>query len=201
MNYNNNIYIIAKYIFYNIYLANIDVIIKEIKENSIEVAKKLKAIGMDKYKIAKVTDLSVEEIDNFDVEVDYEYISAEEDNRKIENSIKTQYTNEGKRENSIEVAKKLKAIGMDKYKIAKITSLPIEKIDNFDVEVDYEYISAEEDNRKIDNAIKTQYTNEGKKEVAKNLKLIGLDISKIAQVTNLSIEEIENIYNLYKDMS
>ena len=156
---------------------------------------------MDKYKIAKVTDLSVEEIDNFDVEVDYEYISAEEDNRKIENSIKTQYTNEGKRENSIEVAKKLKAIGMDKYKIAKITSLPIEKIDNFDVEVDYEYISAEEDNRKIDNAIKTQYTNEGKKEVAKNLKLIGLDISKIAQVTNLSIEEIENIYNLYKDMS
>ena len=135
MNYNNNIYIIAKYIFYNIYLANIDVIIKEIKENSIEVAKKLKAIGMDKYKIAKVTDLSVEEIDNFDVEVDYEYISAEEDNRKI------------------------------------------------------------------DNAIKTQYTNEGKKEVAKNLKLIGLDISKIAQVTNLSIEEIENIYNLYKDMS
>ena len=55
-------------------------------------------------------------------------------------------------------------------------------------------MSAEEDNRKIDNAIiKTQYTNEGKREVAKNLKLIGLDISKIAQVTNLSIEEIENI--------
>ena len=129
----------------------------------------------------------------------YEYISAEEDNRKIENSIKTQYTNEGRKENSIEVAKNLKIMGLDKYKIAKATNLSIEEIDNIDVEVDYEYISAEEDNRKIENSIKAQYTNEGRKEnsieIARRMKENGMNISLIKTYTDLSVEEIERLWN------
>ena len=83
-----------------------------------------------------------------------EYMSAEEDNRKIENTIKhcarmeglEEGIKEGKKEKSIEVAKNLKAMGIDNYKIAKATDLKIEDIEKLDVEVEYEYMSAEESN-------------------------------------------------------
>ena len=70
-----------------------------------------------------------------------EYMSAEEDNRKIENSIKyyarmeglaeglEKGKKEGKRESSIEIAKKLKDMGMDKNKIVEITNLKLEEIE------------------------------------------------------------------------
>ena len=40
---------------------------------------------------------------------------------------------------------------------------------------------------------KTEGRVEEKKDIARNLKQIGLDVSKIAQVTGLSIEEIEQL--------
>ena len=65
----------------------------------------------------------------------------------------------------------------------------------------YEYISAEEDNRKIENSLKSQYKREGleegtrlaKLEAAKNLKENGVDIEIISKSTGLTIEEIENL--------
>ena len=69
----------------------------------------------------------------------------------------------------------------------------------------YEYISAEEDNRKIENSLKSQYKREGleegieqgtrlaKLEAAKNLKQNGVDIEIISKSTGLTIEEIENL--------
>ena len=69
----------------------------------------------------------------------------------------------------------------------------------------YEYISAEEDNRKIENSLKTQYKREGleegieqgtrlaKLEAAKNLKQNGVDIEIISKSTGLTIEEINEL--------
>ena len=65
----------------------------------------------------------------------------------------------------------------------------------------YEYISAEEDNRKIENSLKSQYKREGleegtrlaKLEDAKNFKENGVDIQIISKSTGLTIEEIENL--------
>ena len=75
----------------------------------------------------------------------------------------------------------------------------VEKI-NEDPEF-YEYISAEEDNRKIENSLRSQYRREGleegtrlaKLEAAKNLKENGVDIEIIARSTGLTIEEINNL--------
>ena len=65
----------------------------------------------------------------------------------------------------------------------------------------YEYISAEEDNRKIENSLKSQYKREGleegtrlaKLEDAKKMKEKGIDNSVISEVTGLTLEEIENL--------
>ena len=69
----------------------------------------------------------------------------------------------------------------------------------------YEYISAEEDNTKIENSLKTQYKREGleegieqgtrlaKLEAAKNLKQNGVDIEIISKSTGLTIEEINEL--------
>lgn len=73
----------------------------------------------------------------------------------------------------------------------------------------YEYMSAEEDNRKIENSLKTQFRKEGlaegraegKKEGMKEASLEhdkkmlekGIDINDISDITGLSIEEINNI--------
>ena len=65
----------------------------------------------------------------------------------------------------------------------------------------YEYMSAEEDNRKIENSLRTQYKREGlaegradeKNNIAKKLKEKGYDISEIVSITGLTKEEIENL--------
>ena len=60
----------------------------------------------------------------------YEYMSAEEDNRKIENSLRTQYKREGRAEEKISIAKKLKEKGYDISEIVSITGLTKEEIEN-----------------------------------------------------------------------
>ena len=61
----------------------------------------------------------------------------------------------------------------------------------------YEYISAEEDNRKIENSLRSQYKREGREEAkleaAKNLKNNGVSIEIIANSLSLSKEEIEKL--------
>ena len=73
----------------------------------------------------------------------------------------------------------------------------------------YEYMSAEEDNRKIENSLKTQFKKEGmewgmkrgmkegKKEAglehAKKMLEKGIDINDISEITGLSVEEINNL--------
>ena len=65
----------------------------------------------------------------------------------------------------------------------------------------YEYISAEEDNRKIENSLRSQYRREGleegtrltKLEYAKKMKKENIDISTITRITGLTIEEIKKI--------
>ena len=65
----------------------------------------------------------------------------------------------------------------------------------------YEYISAEEDNRKIENSLKSQYKREGleegarlaKLEAAKRMKDDGLSFEVISRYTNLTVEEIEKM--------
>ena len=63
-----------------------------------------------------------------------EYMSAEEDNRKIENSLKSQYKREGLEEGArlakLEAAKKMKEKGIDDSVISKVTGLTIEEIEN-----------------------------------------------------------------------
>ena len=59
-----------------------------------------------------------------------EYMSAEEDNRKIENSLKREYTEKGIKESSISTAKAMLKDGVDIDKIIKYTSLSKEDIGN-----------------------------------------------------------------------
>lgn len=64
-----------------------------------------------------------------------------------------------------------------------------------------EYMSAEEDNRKIENSLRKEYIEEGIevgrvegiKETAKNLKENGIDIEIISKSTGLTIEEINEL--------
>ena len=65
----------------------------------------------------------------------------------------------------------------------------------------YEYISAEEDNRKIENSLRSQYKREGLaegrtegiKETAKKMKEKEIDTSIISEVTGLTTEEINEL--------
>ena len=52
-----------------------------------------------------------------------EFMSAEEDNRKIENSLREEYKEEGIKESSISIAKKMLNEKVDIKKISKCTSL------------------------------------------------------------------------------
>ena len=62
-----------------------------------------------------------------------EYMSAEEDNKKIENSLKREWMEEGLKEGSykrnIEIAKTMLEKGMDKELISEVTGLPKEEIE------------------------------------------------------------------------
>lgn len=82
----------------------------------------------------------------------------------------------------------------------------MEEIERVNGEPEFrEYMSAEEDNRKIENTMKRFWKEEGEaegrkkgieegiKETAKRLKEMGIDKQQIAEATNLTIEEIENL--------
>ena len=60
-----------------------------------------------------------------------------------------------------------------------------------------EYMSAEEDNRKIENSIKKELREEGQKErnveIAKNMLSKSMDIKLISEITGLMEDEIEKI--------
>ena len=80
----------------------------------------------------KVINKYMEEVEKINEDPEfYEYISAEEDNRKIENSLRSQYRREGLEEGieqgarlaKLEDAKKMKEDGIDKEKISKYTGL------------------------------------------------------------------------------
>ena len=93
-----------------------------------------------------------------------EYMSAEEDNRKIENSIRDEYIEKGQKI----VAKSLLKRGMDKNMVSDITKLDKKKIEEIAKDVvpdEYiEYMSVEEDNEKIENSLRTEAIEEGHKE-------------------------------------
>ena len=56
-----------------------------------------------------------------------------------------------------------------------------------------EYVSAEQDNRMIENTIKEYARREEIREVAKSLKERNVDINTISECRGLSIEEINNL--------
>ncbi len=154
-----------------------------------------------------------------------EYMSAEEDNRKIENSIRDEYIGKGIEKGQKIVAKSLLKRGMDKNMVSDITKLEKKKIEEIAKDVvpdEYiEYMSAEEDNRKIENSIRDEYIGkgiekghkegliegrkkghkegriEGQKEasisIAKSLLKNNIDINIISESTGLSIKEIESL--------
>ena len=85
----------------------------------------------------KVINKYMEEVERINEDPEfYEYISAEEDNRKIENSLKSQYKREGLEEGieqgtrlaKLESAKKMKEKGIDNSVISEVTGLTIEEI-------------------------------------------------------------------------
>ena len=91
----------------------------------------------------KVINKYMEEVERINEDPEfYEYISAEEDNRKIENSLKSQYKREGLEEGieqgieqgtrlaKLEAAKKMKEEKIDASIISKVTGLTIEEIEN-----------------------------------------------------------------------
>ncbi|MBP3799546.1 MAG: hypothetical protein ILA19_01055, partial [Bacilli bacterium] len=83
----------------------------------------------------KVINKYMEEVERINEDPEfYEYISAEEDNRKIENSLKSQYRREGLEEGTrlakLEAAKKMKEKGIDNSVISEVTGLIIEEIEN-----------------------------------------------------------------------
>ena len=59
-----------------------------------------------------------------------EFISAEEDNRKIENSIKKELREEGQEEEKIEIAKNMLSRKMDTKLISEITGLTEDEINS-----------------------------------------------------------------------
>ena len=83
----------------------------------------------------KVINKYMEEVEKINEDPEfYEYISAEEDNRKIENSLRSQYRREGLEEGTrlakLETAKKMKENGVDIEIIARSTGLTQEEINN-----------------------------------------------------------------------
>ena len=84
----------------------------------------------------------------------------------------------------------------------KVVSKYMEEIEKVNESPEFrEYMSAEEDNRKIENSIRTEGIKEGikegkieeKKEIAKELLKNQVDIKIIAKSTNLTEEEIMNL--------
>ena len=55
----------------------------------------------------------------------WEFMSTEEDNRKIENSLRKQYINEGIEQNKLETAKLMKEKGIDSSLIKEITGIDV----------------------------------------------------------------------------
>lgn len=112
------------------------IIMLDLKEEELkELSKKDKEIGKYMEEIKKV---------NEDPEF-YEYMSAEEDARKIQNSLKREWREEalaeglaegikeGKIETSISIAKKMLSDKFDLETISKYTNLPIEKIKELEI--------------------------------------------------------------------
>ena len=62
-----------------------------------------------------------------------------------------------------------------------------------------EYMSAEEDARKMENSHLDEARNEGKIEVARNMLSENMDINLIMKLTNLSEEEINKLTEWWKD--
>ena len=60
-----------------------------------------------------------------------------------------------------------------------------------------EYMSAEEDNKKIENSLKREWKESGayekSLEIAKSMLEKNMNISLIAEITNLSIDEIKKL--------
>ena len=56
-----------------------------------------------------------------------------------------------------------------------------------------EYMSAEEDNRKIQNSLRIQAIKEGHVEIAKNMLKENMDINLISKLTGLTKEEINSL--------
>ena len=82
---------------------------------------------IDKYKYLIMLDLDEEELHNLSrkVKVVSKFMSAEEDNRKIENSLRKQYINEGIEQNKLETAKLMKEKGIDSSLIKEITGIDV----------------------------------------------------------------------------
>ena len=82
---------------------------------------------IDKYKYLIMLDLDEEELHNLSKKdkVVSKFMSAEEDNRKIENSLRKQYINEGIEQNKLETAKLMKEKGIDPSLIKEITGIDV----------------------------------------------------------------------------
>ena len=86
----------------------------------------------------------------------------------------------------------------DLSKKDKVVSKYMETLEEVNKDPEFrEYMSAEEDNRKIENSIKKELREEGQKErnieIAKNMLSKSMDIKLISEITGLMEDEIEKI--------
>ena len=127
-----------------------------------------------------------------------EYMSVEEDERKIHNSLLQSSYNEGKKEEKLNFTKKLLLTGLDIKTISNLTDLSEEEIKKLNSRPEFrEYMSVEEDERKIHNSLLQSSYNEGINEgiikTAINLLNENIDINIIAKVTGLSLDKIKEL--------
>ena len=168
---------------------------------NIEKEKILVMLGLDKKSLEKlskndkVVSKYMKEVNRLNEDPEFrEYISYEEDQRKIQNTLLNKAKEEGLEEKQLEISKNMLKNGANIELIIKSTGYTKEEVENIAKELDIdpyyrEYISYEEDQRKIQNT----RLNKVKTEIAENLLKNGVDIELIIKSTGCTKEEVEDI--------
>lgn len=127
------------------------------------------------------------------------YMSAEEDDRKIKNSIKREYYDKGVvegKEQGFDNAKKIitqimSEEGISSDILSRITELSSDNDENPRFQ---SYISAEENDRKIKNSIKREYYDkgvvEGVRASANKLIESGISIEEVCKILDISEDDL-----------
>ena len=163
-----------------------------IRNNKIEIAKKLLEKNISKEEIEKIIGMSLEKLENPDYTDEikiptYDKEALDEEIRQDElKKAREESYNEGIRNNKIEIAKKLLEMNIPKKDIEKAIGMPLKKLEDPDYTneiktptYDKDFLIKEIKNNKV--------------EIAKKMLSKNINIEEIVEITGLTKEEVKKI--------